>query len=193
MVSTPSVLNVAFIVGDKSQDLGSASGFTSCVTLIVCVVTPVPLTVIDAVSGLVVVLAAAVTVIVPLLLPDAGDTVSQDALPLSTVQFVLEVILNVFCSPSKTKLSEDSETVKVGVEVPAICMTLSVFAVTPVPLTVIVAVRWLVVVLAAAVTAIVALLLPDAGDTVSQAASPLSTVQFVLDEILNVFCSPAAI
>ena len=58
------------------------------------------------------VLDAAVTVIVPLLEPEEGETVIHEAEPLLTVQLVLEETEKVFCSPKDEKLSEDVETVK---------------------------------------------------------------------------------
>jgi len=57
---------------------------------------------------------AAVTVIVPLLEPEEGETVIHEAVPLLTVQLVLEEIVKDFCSPKDEKLSEDVETVKLA-------------------------------------------------------------------------------
>ena len=163
------------------------AGFPACVTLIVCEVTPVALTVTITVRSLVVVLAAAVKVTVPSPLPEAGDTVNHTAL-LLTVQLVLDVTVHVFCSPPAIKLNDDGETIRVG----AACVTLMVCEVTPVPLTVTVAVRWLAVVLAAAVKVTVPSPLPEAGAIVSHAAL-LLTVQLVLDVTVHVFCSLLAI
>ena len=67
---------------------------TACVTLMVLEATPVPLMVIVVVRCVVPVLAPVVTVTVPLLEPEAGETVHQFAL-LLTVQLVLEEIVNV--------------------------------------------------------------------------------------------------
>ena len=50
----------------------------SCVTLMVCVITPVASTVIVAVRCVMSVFSVAVTVSVPLFAPVAGETVSQD-------------------------------------------------------------------------------------------------------------------
>ena len=156
--------------------------------LIVCVVTPVALTVIVAVLCVTLGLAAAVNVTVPLLAPVAGETVNQVSL-LPTVQFVLEVMLNDCCPETEEKLSAFGDTVSVGVA-PA-CVTLMVCAVTPVPLTVIVAVRCVVPVLAAAVTVTVPLFVPVDGETVSH-VSLLPTVQFVFEVMLN-DCCPATV
>lgn len=126
------------------------------------------------------VLAAAVTVTVPLLLPEVGDIFAQSPLQL-TVQLILDVTVNVSASPAAAKLSGSNEMDKAGVGAAA-CVTLTVRAVTPVPLTVIVAVRGVVAVLEVVVTVIVPLLLPEVGVMVAQAAS-LFTVQLVLDVI----------
>ena len=149
----------------------------------VCEGAPVPLTVMVAVRSLVVSLTVAVTVTVPSLLPDEGATVSHVSL-LTTSQYVSDVTSNVFCSPEATKLIEVSETVNVGVKVAAACVTDIVCEDTPVPLTVMVAVRSVVVSLAVAVTVTVASLLPEEGVTVSQVAL-LPTFQFVFDDTLN--------
>ena len=158
----------------------------SCVTLIVCAVTPVPLTVSVAVRLDVVIFCAAVTVIVSLSFPEAGEIVSHEAL-LLTAHSVLEETTNVFCSTESAKLSEVGEMDKTGA--PASCVTLIVCAVTPAPLTVMVAVRFDVVVFCAAVTVIVSLSKPEAGEIVSHDAL-LETVQSVLEVIAKVFCSP---
>ena len=78
----------------------------ACVTLIVCGVTPYPLTVMVAVRWLVVELFAAVTVIVPLSYPELGDMLHHEA-SLLIFQLVLDVIVNVFCSPAAIKFNED--------------------------------------------------------------------------------------
>ena len=124
---------------------------SACVMLTVCGVTPVPATVTVVVRGLVPVLAAAVTVTVPLLLPEAGDIVAHESL-LLTVQSVLAVIINDCCPPDAVKLSSVGSTVSVGigVEVAPSCVMVTVCDATPVPLTVTVAVRWLVPVFSAA-------------------------------------------
>ena len=126
---------------------------------------------------------AADTVMVPLLEPEEGDTVSHEAEPLLTVQLVLEVTEKVFCSLEDEKLSEDGDTDKLG----ASCVTLIVRVIPP-PLTVMFAVRCEVV--AVAVTVIVPLFEPEAGETVSQDEALLLTLQLILDEIVNCFCSP---
>jgi len=68
-----------------------------CVTVMVLAVTPVPLIVMVAVRAFAAVLAEAVTVTVPLFEPETGETVSHVGALLLTVQFVLDVIVNVFC------------------------------------------------------------------------------------------------
>ena len=60
-------------------------------------------------------LFSAVTFIVPLLLPEVGETVHQEA-SLLTFQLVLDVISNVFCSPGATKLREEAFMDKVGAD-----------------------------------------------------------------------------
>jgi uncharacterized protein involved in cysteine biosynthesis len=125
------------------------------------------------------------------LFPDVAETVSHVSL-LLIVQFVLDVIANDFCSPAAVKTSEAGETDRVGVGDAAACVTLMDCAGTLVPLTVTVAVRWVVAVFAAAVTVIVSSLLPDVAETVSH-VSLLLIVQLVVDVIANDFCSPAAI
>ena len=75
-------------------------------------VIPPPLTVIVANRSDIDVLTSAVTVIVPLLESESGETVSQDAEPLLTVQLVFEEMVNVFDSLDDEKLSEVVETVK---------------------------------------------------------------------------------
>ena len=62
----------------------------------VCVIPP-PLTV--TIADLCEVVAVAVTVTVPSLEPEVGETVSQDGASLLTLQLMLDVIVNVFCSP----------------------------------------------------------------------------------------------
>lgn len=71
-----------------------------------------PLTVMVAVRWLVVVLAMAVTVIVPLLLPEAGVTAHHDSL-LVTFHPVFDVIVTVFCSPEAAKSNVDNDTDRV--------------------------------------------------------------------------------
>jgi hypothetical protein len=79
----------------------------------VCVRSP-PLTVTVAVRRLVVVLAAAVTLTVPLLLPEVGETVSHET-SLSTVQLTLEVTVTGLGSPAAVKSSVAVDTVSVFV------------------------------------------------------------------------------
>ena len=109
------------VVADNIK-LGLAA-LPDCVTLMVCTVTPVPLTVIVAVRCVVPVLAAAVTVTVPLFVPEDGETVSHVSL-LPTVQFVFEVMLNDCCPAVEVKLSVFVDNTNDG-EVP-ICVTLMV-------------------------------------------------------------------
>ena len=75
-------------------------------------VIPPPLTVTVDDRSEVDVLTSAVTVIVPLLDPEAGETVNQDSEPLLTVQLVFEDMVNVFYSLDDEKLSEEVEIVK---------------------------------------------------------------------------------
>ena len=158
-----------------------------CVTLMVCVISP-PATVIVAVRWEVEVLAEAVTVIVASSEPLVGETVSHDDASPATVQFVFDEMENVRSSPEAAKLNEVTDTVRD--EATSACVTFIVCVIPP-PATVIVAVRWEVEVFAAAVTVTVALLEPLVGETVSHDAL-LLIAQLVLDEMLNVFCSPVA-
>jgi hypothetical protein len=160
-------------------------GGPACITVTVRD-TPPPVTVIVAVREEVDVLAWAVTVIVALLVLAHNDTDNQDALPLSIVQVELAEMVKVLCPPAYAKSSSVGETDRA---VPA-CVTEMVRVIPP-PLMVIVAVRWDTAVLAAAVMVIVALLEPVVVDSVSQEASPLLTVQLVLEVMVNVRGSPA--
>ena len=117
LIVKTSLFNVAFIVEVKSH-VCSWPCAAACVTLMVCVVTPIPLTVIVAVRGVVAILAVVVTVTVPLLLPEVEVTVAQVA-SLLTVQSVLDVILNDFCSPAEVTFSEFVETDSMGAGVAA--------------------------------------------------------------------------
>jgi hypothetical protein len=117
------------------------------------------------------VLAAALTFIVALEVPDAGVNVSHEASAgfLTAAHATFEVTVTGCVDPACRKLSEDvltaSEAATPG------CVIVICLLVTPVPLSVIVAVRCVVVVLASAVTFIVALEVPDAGVNVSHEAS----------------------
>ena len=132
-----------------------------------------------------VVLAATVTVIVPLFDPATGETVNHGEL-LRASQFVLDSIVNVMDSPEGEKLIEVRDKVKYSA-VPS-CVTLMVCVRSP-ALTVMVAFRSIAEGLAVALTVTVPLLEPEDGKTVSQDVSLLLTVQLVLDSIANVFSS----
>ena len=159
-------------------------------------VNPPPLTVMVAVRTDVDVLAVAVTVTVtatvPSLEPTVGETVSQDSL-LEIDQFVLDVMVNGFCSPAVINLNESVETVK-EVGISAACVAVMVCSATPdtLLLTVIVAVRESVFVLATTVADTVSLFDPDDEETVSHEAS-LLTVHLSLEVMENVFCSPEGV
>jgi len=84
------------------------------------------------------------------------------------------------------------ERINSGVAEAPNCVTVMVFAVTPVPLIVIVAVRAVAAVLAAAVTVTVALFVPEAVETVSHVGALLLTVHAVLDVTVNDCCCPVA-
>ena len=150
-------------------------------------VTPVPVTVIVAVRCVVFVLAVAETDTGLLFAPVVGDTVSHDSL-LLTDQLMFDVISNVLFSAADAKLSEPAETVRVGVA-PA-CVTLMVWFGKPVLLTVIIAVRKVVLVLAAVVTTTVPISAPLLGAMVSQDDASCSTDQLVLDSTTNDFSPP---
>ena len=147
---------------------------------------PPPLTVIVAVRCDVAVLASAITVMVSLFEPEVGSSVSHVAEPLSTVQLVLEVIINVLFSPPAAKFMEAVDRVKV--EAPA-CVTAMVCEFAP-ALTVIVPVRCPDV-LAEALTVNVPEVVPEVGVSVSHVAEPLSTVQLVLELMVTVRLSAA--
>ena len=70
-----------------------------------------PLTVIVAVRGNADGLASAVTVIVPVFVPDDAERVSHVAVPMLTVQFVLDVTVNELFPPAARKLSVAVDTV----------------------------------------------------------------------------------
>ena len=137
-----------------------------CVTLMIWEVTPEPLTVIVAVRCVASVLAVALIVTEPLFAPEDGETVNHVGASCAIVQFVLEVILNDCCPASDVKLSEVVDSAKDG-KVPS-CVTLMVCVITPVPMTVIIAVRCVMSVFSVAVTVSVPLFAPVAGETVSQ-------------------------
>jgi hypothetical protein len=90
------------------------------VIVIVFTSTPVALTLMVAARNDADVLASAATVTVPLLLPDAGVMVNHATLAL-TVQFVLDVTVNVFSSPAaaKSRVGVDMERAGVGVVEPS--------------------------------------------------------------------------
>ena len=75
----------------------SGEDVPACVMSMVCVTTPVPLTVIIAFRSDVLVLVAIEIVTVPLFAPVAGATVSHDGALLLTVQLVFDVMVNVSC------------------------------------------------------------------------------------------------
>ena len=145
------------------------------------------MTVIVAVREFVVGFAAVVTVTVPFSLPEPGETVAHVSL-LLTVQSVLEVIANDFCSPAPTKLSDDGDTYNVGVT-PA-CVTLIVSFATPVPLTVIVAVRGITEVFAAAMAQSPSEKRPEFFENVSHNSLLLTVQDNVVDVIVMLCCPP---
>ena len=147
-----------------------------------CVISA-PLTVIVAVRCEAEVLAVFATVIVALFDPDDGETVSHVS-ELCTVQLILDEMVNVLFPAADVKLNEPVDKDKDGTK--ASCVTSTVRVTSP-PLTVIVAVRGDVNVLAAAVTVIVPLFLPEVGETVSH-VSALCTSQLMSDSMLNDFC-----
>ena len=95
--------------------------------------------------------------------------------------------MNFFCSGAAVKDNEVGDTDRAGAT-PA-CVTLIV-RIPALPLTVMVAVRCVVDVLAATVTYTSLLFRPVGGETVSQDWS-LLTAQFEFEVILNCFCSLA--
>jgi hypothetical protein len=160
-----------------------AAGAAACETETVCVLPP-PVRVTVPLRALPV-LAAAVTETVPLLLPEAGETVIHES-DLVTDQFVLDVTEILFDSPDEVKLMLAGDMVSVAAGAAA-CETETV-CVLPSPVRVTVPVRALPV-LAAAVTETVPLLLPEVGETVIH-ESDLETDQFELDVTEMLFDSP---
>ena len=179
--------------GVKLRDFGETDsvGGAACVTPMVLVM-PLTLTVMFAVRCDSVVLALAVAVTVPLFVPEAGVTVSHDVALLLADQPALEVMVKECCSPEDAKSNEVGETVRVAD--PAACDTAMVCSGTPVTslLTVIVAVRPAVVVLALAVTDMAPLFVPADCDTVSQLEASLLTLHRSLELTVNSCCSPSA-
>jgi hypothetical protein len=148
---------------------------------------PPPLTVIVAVRDALPLLAVAVTVMVPLFEPDAAETVAHDAV-LLTVHVTLDETVIACAPPFAAKSSEDGETdsVGAGAGVPA-CVILTVRLML-LPLTVIVAVRDALPLLAVVVMVIVPLSEPDVAETVAHDAV-LLTVHATLDETV-IDCAP---
>ena len=115
-------------------------------------------------------LVAAVTVTVPLPEPEEGENESQ--LLLLTLQFVLELMLNVLCSVISGNSKEVSDKVKYAV--PADWVTLNFFVNSP-PLTEIDAVRGYPKGFASAVIVIEPLYMPEAGVTVIHVSSVVTS------------------
>ena len=82
-------------------------------------VMPLPLTVMLAVRLEGFVLAGAMTIIAPSYVPVEGDTVSQGASLLLTVQFVFEAMVITLCSPESFRFSEDCDSDRTGVRATA--------------------------------------------------------------------------
>jgi hypothetical protein len=153
-------------------------------------VTPAPTIVTVADLELVPVFAeVAVTVIVPLFVPDTGDSLSHVALSVM-VHVVFDVILKVPVDPEAGSIVIlVGDTFKYSA---AACVTVTVLLVTPEPAIVTVADLELVPVFAeVAVQVIVPLFDPLTGETVSQLA--LSVIlQVVLEVMANVPDDPEA-
>ena len=134
-----------------------------------------------AVRGICPAFAVAVMVNVPLLLPDVGVTVSHVA-SLFAVQLTLEVTATDLFSPAGLKSRDVSESSKASgsgsVGFPS-CVTEMVRMIPP-PDTVTVPLLELVEVFSVTLTVIEPLLLPDAGETVSQLPALLLAVQVPL-------------
>jgi hypothetical protein len=142
--------------------------------------TPWPATVMDAVRGLARALAETDTVTVPLLDPELGERLSQATVSL-TVQETLEVMEKLRVPPVSLAVRDCGETLKTGAA--PLWVTDTVLEVTPVPDTVIVALRLLVEELGVAVTAMLALPEPEGVLTLSQSAISV-TVQLTPDEVM---------
>ena len=84
-------------------------------------------------------------------------------------------------------LNEPPRTKTISIVGIAVCVMLTVCDDTPVPLTVIDAVRCDEPVLAEVVMVTAPFPVPDAGETVSHVAEPLLTVQLILEVIVSVF------
>lgn len=141
---------------------------------------PDALTVMFAERGLAKALAETVTFTVPLFEPEAGEILSQveDSL---TVQDVLEVMEKLRVPPVSLAVRDCGETLKTGAT--ALWVTDTVLEATPVPDTVIVALRSVVKGLGVAVTAMLALPEPEGVLTLSQSAASV-TAQLTPDEVM---------
>lgn len=126
---------------------------------------------------------------VPFSVPFVGETLNHESEELTAVQFTLDVTFTVLESASLSNSRDEVRMTNSGL---GFCVTLIVSDVTPVPLTVIVAVRSVVLSFFAAVTVISLSLLPEVGEIDSHEFWPL-IVQFVLELIINFCSSPEAI
>jgi len=134
-------------------------------------------------------LASTVRVIVAVFEPFSGETVSQGALSV-IVHDVLDVMLNVpveFASSA----TDTADVDKFRYAAEPSWFTVTVCGVSPLPVTVMVAVREDAEELATAVTVIVASFEPLSLDKVSQAASS-EILHEVFDVMVNVPVDPAA-
>jgi len=148
-------------------------------------VMPLPLTVMLAVRLDGFVLAGAMTIIVPSFVPVEGDTVSQGASLLLTVQFVFEAMVITLCSPESFKFNEDCDSDRTGVAPACVMFMVSSGTFFMTLLTVMVAVRETRLVLTVEVTVIAPLFEPVNEDNVSQVALLLS-IHFSFELMANV-------
>jgi len=173
-------LSTAVNVSDAGESVSEGAGVgaaTVCEMLTVRV-RPPPVNVIVAVRPLLV-LVVTVTLIAPLLLPEAGETVAHVAL-LVAVQLTLDATVILCELPTPANSSDIGETVseEVGVDAAAACERLTARVIPP-PVNVTVSLR-APPVLAANVMLTVPLLLPEAGETVAHAVE-VTAVQLTLE------------
>ena len=155
---------------------------TACVTATVRVMPP-PVTVMVPERDVVVLLAVAVTVNVPLLLPLAGETVSHEVALLLAVHETFDVTATVNEPAVAATFWLDLSSVR---NAPAASCVTATVRERPPPVTVIVPERDEVAVLAVAVTVNVPLLLPLAGETVNHEVALLLAVHETFDVTVTV-------
>jgi len=174
-------------VGDTVSD---AAAEDSCVTVTVLVI-PLPVTVTVPILADVPAFAKAASMIFPLPVPLAGDTISQDAL-LVAVQETSDVINTSANTTDGAAVHEviDNSSVSVTFGI-ASCVTVIVFAILPTA-TVTVPVLAVAPLFCVALNVSTPSPVPSAGETVSHCESLLAAVQDELDATVIVVVLPSA-